>query len=278
MSGKPKIEIEGVRHWYYDTRSKGTVEAISSADLVVHEREFLSIVGPSGCGKTTLLNMIAGLVKPTQGRVAIDGVDVNGIRPQGMGYMFAKDVLLPWRTVLKNVMLGLEFERTSNSRERAQEFINLVGLDGFEDKYPDQLSHGMRQRAALARTLVRDPQLMLMDEPFGALDAQTRLLMQNEFLRLWEAHQSTVVFITHDLVEALALSDRVVVFSARPGRIKSEYVVDLPRPRRVDELQSDPAFQALHHDVWQDLKVEAEEADEVASRHLHDARPMEEVR
>jgi NitT/TauT family transport system ATP-binding protein len=258
------IEIENVRHTYYDPRVRGTVEAISNANLLVYDREFVSIVGPSGCGKTTLLNMVAGLVKPSHGRVAINGKQVSGIHSKGVGYMFARDVLLPWRTVFKNVMLGLEFENKKlenkkETHERARAFINAVGLEGFESHYPDQLSHGMRQRTALARTLIRDPRLLLMDEPFGALDAQTRILMQNEFLRLWETHQSTVLFVTHDLVEALALSDRVVVFSHAPGRIKSEYTVALPRPRRVDELQSNAEFQTLYSRVWQDLKVETRE-------------------
>jgi NitT/TauT family transport system ATP-binding protein len=262
----PKIAIEGVRHSYFDSRTRSTVEAVSRADLFIQDREFVAIVGPSGCGKTTLLGMIAGLIRPSQGRVAIDGKEVAGLHPRDVGYMFAKDTLLPWRTVLRNVMIGLEFERRENRSERARAFVEMVGLEGFEDHYPDQLSHGMRQRVALARTLAREPQILLMDEPFGALDAQTRVLMQNEFIRIWEARKPTVVFVTHDLSEALALADRVVVFSARPGHIKSEYRVDLPRPRAVDDLQSDARFQALYHDVWQDLKVEAEEADD-AERH-----------
>jgi NitT/TauT family transport system ATP-binding protein len=253
----PRIECTGVRHWFTDPRTDSVVQAISHADLRVEEREFLSIVGPSGCGKTTLLNMIAGLVTPTEGDVRVDGHRVDGIDP-GVGYMFARDTLLPWRTVLKNVGLGLEFAQSDDAQGRARDALVRVGLTGFEKHYPDQLSHGMRQRVALARTLVREPRILLMDEPFGALDAQTRVLMQQEFLQLWEAHQTTVVFVTHDLVEALAMSDRVVVFSARPGSTKVEYDVTLPRPRAVDELQSNTDFQALYHAVWHDLKVEAE--------------------
>ena len=274
---QPKIEIQGVQHWYYDQRTKSIIEAISSADVTISDREFVSIVGPSGCGKTTLLNMVAGLIKPSKGRIAIDGKEVTGVHPTDVGYMFARDTLLPWRTVLKNVMIGLEFEGAKNRRERALQIIKDVGLEGFESVYPDALSHGMRQRVALARTLIRDPQIMLMDEPFGALDAQTRILVQNGFLSLWEANQTTVLFITHDLVEALALSDRVLVFSARPGHIKASYTVDLPRPRVVDELQADAAFPALYRDVWQELKVEAEEADEVTSRQRHESRVVEPV-
>jgi NitT/TauT family transport system ATP-binding protein len=258
-----KIECRGIQHWFRDPRSKSNIQAISHVDLDIEDGEFVSIVGPSGCGKTTLLNMMAGLISPSQGTVTIDGTIISGIHPSNMGYMFARDTLLPWRTVLKNVEMGLEFERVKNRRERSQQFVQLVGLTGFENHYPDALSQGMRQRVALARTLARDPQLILMDEPFGALDAQTRLLMQNEFLRLWETRtpRSTIVFVTHDLVEALALSDRVAVFSARPGHIKSLYTVDLPRPRAVDELQAQPAFQTLYQKVWHDLKVEAETAE-----------------
>jgi len=262
LSTTPHITVENIRHWYYDTRTKGVVEAISHAETKIGHREFVSIVGPSGCGKTTLLNMIAGMVVPSQGTLSIDGRRVSGIQPDTIGYMVARDTLLPWRTVIKNVEFALEFgSHDGDRRKEAEEFVSLVGLDGFEDHYPDQLSHGMRQRAALARTLVGRPKVLLMDEPFGALDAQTRLLMQNEFVHLWEARQTTVVFVTHDLIEAMAMSDRVLVFSARPGRIKADYRVDFPRPRIVDELQDDPAFQALHRNIWGELKVEAYDAD-----------------
>ncbi len=263
METRAKVQVENVRHSLVDPRTRGSVEAIANAETAIAEGEFVSIVGPSGCGKTTLLNMIAGLIHPTEGQIKIDGTPLNGLHPADIGYMFARDTLLPWRTVAGNVELALEFHREPQRRERALEQIRLVGLEGFERHYPDQLSQGMRQRVALARTLLRDPGLLLMDEPFGALDAQTRLLMQGEFLHLWEARQITVVFVTHDLVEAIALSDRVLVFSARPGRIKAEYKVDLPRPRVVDELQGDSRFQALYERIWQDLKVEAKEADEL---------------
>jgi NitT/TauT family transport system ATP-binding protein len=216
----------------------------------------VSIVGPSGCGKTTLLNMLAGLVKPSRGEVKIDGRPVTQVGGPDIGYMFAKDNLLPWRNVLRNVELGLEFTRDKDRHERAREYIKLVGLEGFEKHYPDQLSHGMRQRAALARTLVKAPKILLMDEPFGALDAQTRTIMQDHFLQLWDTYKSTVVFVTHDLVEAIALSDRVLVFSSRPGRIKSEYRIPFPRPRLVEDLQVDPSFQELFRAIWNDLKDE----------------------
>jgi NitT/TauT family transport system ATP-binding protein len=252
----PVIECLGVRHAFVDRRTKAHVEALEAVDVVVQRQEFVGIVGPSGCGKTTLLNMIAGLLQPTEGTVRVDGEPVRGVHASNLGYMFARDNLFPWRTVRKNVELGLELSRASDRRQRAQSYVDLVGLAGFEDHYPHQLSQGMRQRVSLARTLVREPSIVLMDEPFGALDAQTRVLMQNEFLDLWERSRSTVVLVTHDIAEAIALSDRVVVFSRRPGRIIGEYRVDLPRPRPVDELHADPAFQELYTAIWNDLKGE----------------------
>jgi NitT/TauT family transport system ATP-binding protein len=257
--GEPKIVLDGIEHWYRDTRSSMLVHAVERVDLSVANREFVSIVGPSGCGKTTLLSMIAGLVAPTRGSVVVDGTEVRGLRPGLMGYMFARDSLLPWRTVAKNIRLGLEFSSRSIDRDaRVEELLTLVRLDGFANHYPDQLSHGMRQRVALARTLASDPEVLLMDEPFGALDAQTRGVLQEEFVRIWESHQKTVVFVTHDIDEALALSDRVVVMSARPGVIKAVYEVDFPRPRRVDELKRDERFTDLHLEIWRELKSEIE--------------------
>jgi NitT/TauT family transport system ATP-binding protein len=258
---RPKIECEGINHWFPGRAGAVTTQAIVDTNLGVQPREFVSIVGPSGCGKTTLLNMMAGLIRPTSGRILIDGDEVTCPRPDEIGYMFARNTLLPWRTVAKNVELGLEFDRIKARREQARDFLAVVGLEDFARHYPDQLSQGMRQRVALACTLVRKPQIILMDEPFGALDAQTRTLIQNEFLRLWEAHQSTVVLVTHDLVEALALSDRVIIFSASPGSIVAQYEVNLQRPRRVDELQIDPAFQSLYREIWDHLRVEVDQAD-----------------
>jgi NitT/TauT family transport system ATP-binding protein len=260
MADDYKIECTGVSHWFRDARSRRAVQAVSKTNFCVREQEFVSIVGPSGCGKTTLLNMIAGLVTPTHGDLMINGAAVKGPATERIGYMFARDTLLPWRTVRKNIGIGLEFARVRDRQAKVEQYISMVGLDGFGDHFPDQLSHGMRQRVALARALIREPEILLMDEPFGALDAQTRLLMQDEFLSLWDKNKSTVVFVTHDLTEAIALSDRVVVFSARPGRIKSEFKIDLERPRRVDEISANPAFQSLYQQIWRDLKVEAQTA------------------
>ncbi len=253
---QPVIEIRGVRHVFQDARTGKPVRAVERVDLSIAEGEFVSIVGPSGCGKTTLLNIVSGLIRPSYGQALVDGREVKGLQPRLIGYMFARDSLLPWRSVIKNVELGLELAGSAERHQRAQELVSLVGLDGFEDKYPDQLSQGMRQRVALARTLATDPRILLMDEPFGALDAQTKLLMEDEFLRIWEANQKTVLFITHDLVEALTMSDRVIVFAARPGYIKASYQIAFPRPRSAADLPTDPEFQRLHRQIWNELKVE----------------------
>lgn len=252
-----KIEVRGVSHYFADPKSRTTSAAILDIDLSVKPSEFVSIVGPSGCGKTTLLNMIAGVLRPSAGEVSVNGRAVNGLRPDLIGYMFARDGLLPWRTVRENVRLGLEFGHHRDADKRSSSLVSMVGLSGFEDHLPHQLSQGMRQRVALARSLARDPEILLMDEPFGALDAQTRVLVQNEFIRIWESDQKTVLLVTHDLVEALALSDRVIVMTARPGAIKAVHKIDLPRPRIVDELQDSPEFRELHARVWHDLKYEA---------------------
>jgi len=223
---------------------------------LVQRGEFVSVVGPSGCGKTTLLNIVSGLARPTKGAVRVAGKEVAGVQPSLIGYMFARDTLLPWRTALANVEFAIERGFTGDRQSRAREMLSIVGLNGFESAYPDQLSHGMRQRVALARTLVRDPEILLMDEPFGALDAQTKLLMEEEFLRISERSKKTVLFVTHDLAEALMLSDRVLVLSARPCSIKAEYRITFPRPRNAEALQANPKFIELFQQVWRDLRSE----------------------
>ena len=238
-----RLELRGVSKTF-DGR-KNPVDALVSIDLVVSDGEFVSIVGPSGCGKSTLLNIIAGLDQPTTGEVLLDG-EIARDRLGRTAYMHQKDLLLPWRTVLDNAALGLEVAGIGRreARSRATELIDRFGLSGFESSYPSTLSGGMRQRAAFLRTVLADRQLMLLDEPFGALDALTRADMQEWLLGLWEELGRTIVFITHDVEEAVLLSDRVLVMSPRPGRITVDQLVDLARPRRY-EIVTDQRFVAL---------------------------------
>jgi NitT/TauT family transport system ATP-binding protein len=232
--------------------------AVSSTTLAVAPGEFVSVVGPTGCGKSTLLNIAAGLLAPSSGVVESFGQTLSGINRRA-GYMFQGEALLPWRSALDNVVAGLEFagvERTQ-ACEQGREWMKRVGLSGFEDRYPHQMSGGMRKRTMLAQTLIRDPDIILMDEPFSALDIQTRQLMENEVLELWMAKRKAVLFITHDLDEAIAMSDRVVVLSAGPGtRPIGEFVVDLPRPRDVAEVRMQPRFVELHKAIWTVLRDE----------------------
>jgi NitT/TauT family transport system ATP-binding protein len=250
-----KIAITNLSHRF--TIDGREVLALDDVSLDVAEGEFVAIVGPSGCGKSTLLNVVSGLFPPTSGRATVDGASVAGLNPR-IGYMFARDALLPWRTMLANVEFGLEVRgmAASERQDRAHELLRVVGLEGFEASYPSQLSQGMRQRVAIARTLAVDPDILLMDEPFGALDAQTKLVLEDEFLRIWERRRTTVVFVTHDLFEAIAMADRVVVFTARPGRIKSVVAIDLPRPRSVTSGRFGPRFQELYDRLWEDLRYE----------------------
>ncbi|HEU4342083.1 MAG TPA: ABC transporter ATP-binding protein [Candidatus Binatia bacterium] len=227
-------------------------------NLTVREGEFVSIVGPSGCGKTTLLRVINGLVPQTRGEIFIDGRSAREVENELlMGFVFQGASLLPWRTSLKNVLLGLEghTHNSKDSLELAGKYLELVGLSGFENHYPHELSGGMQQRVNLARALVVNPRILLMDEPFAALDAQTRSFMQLELLRIWAQTKKTVIFVTHMISEAILLSDRVVVFSYRPGTIRSEFNVPLPRPRDMD-IKSDPRFVELENVVWKQIEQE----------------------
>jgi NitT/TauT family transport system ATP-binding protein len=230
---------------------EGAVRALDGITVTVEDQEFVSIVGPSGCGKTTFLRILDGLLEQTSGTIKIDGKPVSGSgRDRGM--VFQDFNLLPWRTVKGNVELGLEAAQVDKSEreEVSQKFIQMVGLDGFEDAYPTELSGGMQQRVGLARALVIDPEILLMDEPLGALDAQTREIMQTELLKIWSAQKKTCVFVTHDIEEAIYLSDRIVVLEPRPGRI--ERIIDVPfdRPRYEGELKATEEFGTLREDIW----------------------------
>lgn len=232
--------------------------AVRDVSLDIAQGEFVSIVGPTGSGKSTLLNVAAGLLAPSTGRVSVFGRPLEGLNRHA-GYLFQSDCLMPWKTALDNVAVGLEVRGTSRTqaRGRAQDWLARVGLGGFGDRHPHQLSGGMRKRVALAQVLILDPPIILMDEPFSALDVQTRQLMENELLDLWSADRKSVLFITHDLEEAISLSDRVLLLSAGPAaRLIGEYPVTLPRPRDVSEIRMSPDFQALYRAIWADLKEE----------------------
>ena len=241
--------------------------AVKDLTFTVDAGEFVAVVGPTGCGKSTTLSLVSGLEPPSSGEVEVNGEPVRGI-PPGVGYMFQADAVLPWRSVLDNVAAGPRYRGVAKdeARRRASGWIEKVGLAAFDRYYPHQLSGGMRKRVALAQTLVNEPQIMLMDEPFSALDVQTRSLMQDELLRLWQGTGAAVVFVTHDLEEAIALADRVVVMTSSPATVKAVFDVPLPRPRDVEEIRLTPAFIEAYREVWQSLKEEVARSRQEASR------------
>src|SRR5213595_2731183 len=232
--------------------------AVEQADLSIAHGEFVAIVGPTGCGKSTLLNVAAGLLKPASGSVKIFDQPLTGLN-RDAGYLFQADALFPWKTAIDNVAIGLETKGAPRTQalERAQGWLTAVGLGAFSHRYPHMLSGGQRKRVGLAQVLIRDPKILLMDEPFGPLDAQTRQIMGNLLLQLWSADRKAVLFVTHDLEEAIALSDRVVIMSAGPAAgIIGEWPVALPRPRDIAEVKLEPAFHDLHREIWHVLKTE----------------------
>jgi NitT/TauT family transport system ATP-binding protein len=259
-----KIRLAGVTKRFF-VRGR-QIDALQPIDLEVRPKEFIALVGPSGCGKSTILNLVAGLMKPNEGRVFYDDQPVTGINRR-VGYMTQKDTLLPWRNTIDNIRVPLELKCRSMPRSEAEDkvaqMIDLVGLKGFEHHYPSELSGGMRKRAALARTLIYEPETLLMDEPFGALDAQLKLLMLHELQHLTRLRRMTVVFVTHDLGEAISLADRVVVFSARPGRIRKVREVTLPKPRDVFKVRFTEAFAHLYEELWDELKDEVRKGTDV---------------
>ena len=247
MSPPPAVELVDV--WkQFDKRGR-TVEALQAVDLALDPNEFTALLGPSGCGKSTLLNMVAGFDRPTRGRVLAGGVPVEAPGPR-RAVVFQESALFPWYTVLDNVTFGPKTQgvEPGRYREKAAAILEQVGLTGFESHYPAELSGGMKQRVGIARVLIMEPQVLLMDEPFGSLDAQTRTVMQELLLSVWERHHQTVLFVTHDVEEALLLADSVCVMTARPGRIKKRLTVTLPRPRPL-EVTTTPAFNALKREV-----------------------------
>ncbi|MBW4095053.1 MAG: ABC transporter ATP-binding protein [Acidobacteria bacterium] len=257
---KPLIELRDATK-RFPKNGGGIHTAIRNVNLSVAPGEFVAVVGPTGCGKSTTLSLISGLAPASEGQTFVRDQVVSGI-PQGVGYMFQTDATLPWQSVLDNVASGPRYQGESkdDAREKARGWLKRVGLERFESYYPHQLSGGMRKRVALAQTLVNEPEIMLMDEPFSALDVQTRQLMQAELLRLWSGTNAAVVFVTHDLEEAIALADRVVVMTASPATIKAEFPVNLERPRDVEEVRLTPEFLAIYRNVWNSLREEVEQA------------------
>src|SRR5262245_34775965 len=264
MSGEPQIVIDRVSHLYRPPRGRA-VQALDEVSLDVRGREFLALLGPSGCGKSTLLYLIGGFLPTEQGRILVDGKPVSAPGPD-RGIVFQHFALFPWKTVRGNILYGLERMGLPRAEreQRAQALIELVGLTGFEDSFPSQLSGGMKQRTAIARTLAFDPKILLMDEPFGALDAQTRSLMQEELLGLWQRTPKTVIFVTHDVQEAVYLADRVAVMSARPGRIKQ--IVKTRFDKNHPEVFKTKAFVDKVDEIWHLVRVEALKAQESAQR------------
>jgi len=238
MDDVPALEVHAVSK-YFHPRGKPPVVALKAATITVKRGEFVSLLGPSGCGKTTLFNMIAGLIEPSEGRIVIDGEDVTGTAGH-VGYMLQKDLLLPWRTILKNVTLGAQLlgRDIRAVEQEARSLFERFGLKGFEDAWPANLSGGMRQRAAVMRTLLSGRDILLLDEPFGALDAMSRANMQAWLLDIWKEYERTVVFVTHDIDEAIFLSDRIIVMGARPGSVRLEITVESPRPRVLDDVET----------------------------------------
>ena len=257
--GTPALALERITCTFVSRQDRNQrYTAVRDTTLVVAPGEFVSVVGPTGCGKSTLLNVAAGLLEPSAGRVAVFGKPLSGINSCA-GYLFQSEALMPWRNALDNIVAGLEFRGIAPAEALAQanDWLKRVGLAGFGDRYPHQLSGGMRKRVSLAQTLILNPQILLMDEPFAALDIQTRQLMENELLELWSADRKSVVFITHDLEEAIALADRVVVLSAGPEtRPIGDYRIDLPCPRDVAEVRLTPMFLELHAEIWHSMKDE----------------------
>jgi len=254
-----KLSIDHLSKRYWFEREDREVLAVSDVSLEVEDGEFLAIVGPSGCGKTTLLNIVAGLLPYEEGTVSIDGKRVNGPGVD-RAVVFQHSSLLPWRTISGNIRYGMEMQRRfdeATMRQRADHFVKMVGLDGFEHHYPNELSGGMQQRVNLARALAADPKVLLMDEPFAALDAQTREFMQAELLKIWSQDRKTVLFITHQINEAVYLADRVAVMSARPGRLKGVFKIPFGRPRTLS-LKRDPQFLEIEDSIWQLIEEESQ--------------------
>lgn len=256
-SNKEVFKVENICHSFFSKKEETRV--IDNVNFSVSKNEFVAIVGPSGCGKSTLLNLMSGIIKPTEGSIELLGHSITDI-DRSVGYIAQKDTLLPWRTVQKNVEVGMEI-RGISKRERSRIALDLIkkaDLSGFEKSYPHELSGGMRKRVDIIKILATDPDVIFMDEPFSSLDIFTREVLQKYILGVWSEHKKTIIFITHDLTEAITLADRVLVFSKRPSRLKSQYTIDLDRPRDPEKLRFDENFIQIYKSIWEDLKTEVE--------------------
>lgn len=254
----PAVELVGVERRFL-TPDGRHMTAIRDFSMTVGRGEFVAVVGPTGCGKSTTLGLVSGLAEPTVGSVKVFGEEVKGIDPR-IGFVFQTDALFPWRNVLDNVVAGPIFRGRPREEayDKARSWLKRVGLSKFEKHYPHQLSGGMRKRVSLAQTFINDPKILLMDEPFSALDVQTRVVMHEELLNLWAENQASVIFVTHDLEEAIALADRVYVLTNGPATVKSVYSIDLPRPRVVADIRYDRTFIEISHTIWNDLREEVQ--------------------
>ncbi|MFI6683989.1 ABC transporter ATP-binding protein [Streptomyces sp. NPDC050485] len=254
------IELRGATK-RFRTPSGGVYTALRDLDMTVAPGEFCAVVGPTGCGKSTTLSLVSGLERTSVGATLLHGEPVTGIDPR-VGFMFQTDAVFPWKSVLDNVAAGPQFRGTPRREavDKARDWLRRVGLTGFEDRLPHQLSGGMRKRVALAQTLINEPEILLMDEPFSALDVQTRQIVSDELLALWELTRPAVVFVTHDLEEAIALADKVVVLTVGPGTVKDTFTIDLPRPRKVQEIRFHPRFVELYEQIWSCLRDEVQAA------------------
>jgi NitT/TauT family transport system ATP-binding protein len=253
---EPAIELINVSRRFITPDGK-SMTALRNFNMTVERGEFVAVVGPTGCGKSTTLNLVTGLATPSGGQVRVMGKPVNGIHP-GIGFAFQTDALFPWRSVIDNVVAGPLYRGVPKKEayEKARHWLARVKLTGHETKFPHQLSGGMRKRVSLAQTFINEPEILLMDEPFSALDVQTRILMHDELLRLWSASGASVVFVTHDLEEAIALADKTYVLTSGPATVKSVYPVDIPRPRVASEIRYDAKFIEISRTIWEDLRVE----------------------
>ena len=253
---KPAIELTSVTRRFVSPDGK-SMTAMKDFNITVMPGEFVAVVGPTGCGKSTTLNLVTGLVRPSGGQVSVMGEPVKGIHPS-IGFVFQTDALFPWKSVIDNVAAGPLYRGVDRAKayEAARKWLARVNLSGHENKYPHQLSGGMRKRVSLAQTFINEPKILLMDEPFSALDVQTRVLMHDELLKLWGDSGASVVFVTHDLEEAIALADKVYVLTSSPATVKSVYTVDIPRPRVASEIRFDPRFLEISRVIWEDLRAE----------------------